>query len=77
MEVFGLTGDTSDLVEASVATLEHQARVHKVEFNALGTTLAVATEDNRLYLYKPDFAGKFLLVSTIGGLPPSEEEGQE
>lgn len=54
--------------EASVAVLTHAARVHKVEFNSLGTTLAVATEDNKLYLYKPDFAGKLLLVSLLGGV---------
>jgi hypothetical protein len=51
--------------------------VLQVEFNMLGTCLAAATESNLVHLWKPDFVGRWLLVSVIEGSPDAEADGDE
>lgn len=78
VDIFSLTGDTSSLQVELLTSLEHSAPVWKVEFNMLGTCLAAATETNLVHLWKPDFGGKWLLVSAIAGSADVlEEEAEE
>ncbi|GAX75427.1 hypothetical protein CEUSTIGMA_g2871.t1 [Chlamydomonas eustigma] len=74
VDIFSLTGDTSDLKTQLLRSLKHDAAVHKVEFNTFGTCLAAATKANVLHLWKPDFVGKWLLVSSIAGSPDALDE---
>ncbi len=67
VDIFSVEGDTSALQIEILASLRHSADIWKVEFNMLGTCLAVATESNLVHLWKPDFVGKWLLISVICG----------
>lgn len=59
-----------------LTSLEHGgSAVRKVEFNTLGTCLAASTAGNLVHLWKPDFVGRWLLVSAIQGSPDAAEEG--
>ncbi len=51
-------------------------KVLKVEFNAMGSALAAVTDGNLLQVWKPDFVGKWLLVSAIAGSPNAIEEDE-
>ena len=74
VDLFSLSGDTSALQVDLTSSLEHTAPVWKVEFNMLGTCLAVATEANLVHLWKPDFGGKWLLVSSVAGSPDAADD---
>ena len=58
-----------------LTSLEHGSAVRKVEFNMMGTCLAASTTGNLVHLWKPDFVGRWLLVSAIQGAPDAAEEG--
>jgi hypothetical protein len=74
VDIFSLTGDTSALQTQLLTSLKHDAEVHKVEFNTFGSCLAAATKANLLHLWKPDFVGKWLLLSSIEGSPDALNE---
>lgn len=42
-------------------------QVWKVEFNRLGTCLGVATDSQRVYVYRPNFVGEWQCVSIVQG----------
>jgi hypothetical protein len=77
VDIVSLTGDTSSLATELLATLEHSAPVWRLEFNMFGTCLAAATETNLVHLWKPDFVGKWLLVSVVAGSPDAAAEDSE
>ena len=70
-----VTGDSSALQVELLTSLEHGAAVRKVEFNLMGTCLATSTEGNLVHLWKPDFVGRWLLVSAVQGSPDAADEG--
>ena len=86
VDIFSLTGDTSSLQVELLDSLFHGAAadgggddgrgsaVRRVEFNMTGTCLAASTEGNLVHLWKPDFVGRWLLVSAVQGSPDAAEE---
>eukprot|EP00955_Chlamydomonas_euryale_P116242 366406-Chlamydomonas_euryale.AAC.5 len=77
VDIVSLNGDTSSLKTELLTTLQHGEAVWRVEFNMLGTCLATATEANLVHLWKPDFVGRWLLVSVVAGSPDAAVEDED
>lgn len=73
--IWSLQGDTSALKIKEVACLDHAANVWKMEFNKLGTCLAVGTEDQRVQVYRQSLVDEWVLLHTIQGSPDVGADG--
>jgi len=47
------------------AVLQHDSHVRQVEWNAMGTWLAVATEEGGVSLWRPDLGGDWSCQSRV------------
>lgn len=62
-----LRGPVDALEVEAGAVLAQRAPVWQLEWNLLGSWLAVSTEAGQVALWRPDFSGEWLLCNTIDG----------
>uniref|UniRef100_A0A061SB81 Nucleoporin SEH1 n=1 Tax=Tetraselmis sp. GSL018 TaxID=582737 RepID=A0A061SB81_9CHLO len=68
VEVWSLTGTADSSMQAEmVARLDAGASVWKVEWNMLGTALAVSTEAREVLIFTPTLLGEFNLTAKFAG----------
>ncbi len=76
VEVHGLSGDTGALRVQQAASLEHDAPVHSVAWDAWGNQLAVGVDGQQVAVYMPDLNGDFRRLLTLEGCAHEEDEGE-
>mmetsp|Transcript_12406 Transcript_12406/g.26805 ORF Transcript_12406/g.26805 Transcript_12406/m.26805 type:complete len:331 (+) Transcript_12406:73-1065(+) len=74
VDLYSLRGDSSNMDMELLETLPHASPVWKVEFNMLGTCLAVGTDQNLMHLWKPAFAGQWQHMAAVEGTPSAASE---
>ena len=72
VHVLSLKGAIDALQVVSVAQLQHAAAAWKVEWNMLGSWLAVGTEDGVVQLWRPNLMDEWALQHTIAAVQPQD-----
>lgn len=72
--LYQFKGPVDQLESSSLARLEHDEPVWQAEWDAPGTWLATSTEGATICLWRPDFAGEWVLCNTIQGSPDPTDE---
>jgi hypothetical protein len=68
--LWGLRGPADALKAERIAVLEHSHGVFQLGWNSFGSWLAVSTDCGEVCMWRPDFAGEWLLVNKITGKAP-------
>lgn len=75
VDVFSLHGDAAAPSVQLHATLPHDAPVWRVEFCRMGTSLAAASDDNKVTVWRPNFVGEWINMCVIQGSDAMAEDG--